>query len=168
MIEINENWKPVEGYEDRYLISRFGEVYSIKSDCILKPELRHGYYNVQLFDGHGYKHKMIHRLIAIAFIPNPNNYPFINHRDECPTNNSIDNLEWCTASYNVNYGTAIQRSVDKKKTGVSQFSKDGTFIATYDSIMNAERGTGVYNPNIVKCCKGERKSAGGYIWKYTN
>lgn len=168
MIEINENWKPVDGYTDRYLVSKFGEVYSIRSKQILHPELRRGYPSVQLFDGMQYKHKQIHRLVAIAFIDNPHSYLYINHKDECKTNNNVDNLEWCTASYNVNYGTAIQRAVDKKKIGVNQYLKDGTFVATYDSIMNAERATGVYNPNIVKCCKGERKTAGKYIWKYAN
>ena len=168
MNEIKEKWKNIKGYEDKYLISNFGEVKSIKTNKILKKELRRNYWSVQLFKNNKYKHFQIHRLVALHFIENPNNYLYVNHKDENKLNNHMDNLEWCTASYNINYGTAIQRAIEKKVTSVLQYDKSNNLIAKYFSIIDAERNTGVYNPNIVKCCKGKRKTAGGYIWKYAN
>lgn len=168
MNETNEKWKPIIGYENRYLISNLGNIKAIKTNKILKPEMRRNYLSVQLFDGNKYKHYFIHRLVAINFIENTNNYLFVNHKDENKLNNCTDNLEWCTASYNTNYGTAIQRAVEKKAISVLQFDKNNNLIAKHFSISDAERNTGIFNPNIVKCCKGERKTAGGFIWKYAN
>ena len=162
----NEILKPIIGYENRYLISNKGEVYSINSNKYLKKEIRREYYSVQLYNGNFYKHFSIHRLIAIHFIENTNNLFYINHKDENKLNNDISNLEWCTASYNVNYGTSIARAVKKKEISVNQFDKNNKFITNYKSFMDAERKTNIPNGNIVKCCKGERKTAGKYIWKY--
>lgn len=114
MNEINETWLPIKEYETRYLISNFGEVKSIKHNKILKKELRRNYWSVQLFDGKKYRHFSIHRLVGIHFIPNPNNLPYINHIDEDKLNNYVNNLEWCTCSYNNNYGTSIARSKEKR------------------------------------------------------
>lgn len=120
-----------------------------------------------MFDGKRYKHFSIHRLVGTHFISNPNNLPYINHIDENKLNNCVNNLEWCTCSYNINYGTGITRSKEKRSKCVQQFSKELKLLCSYVSVSEAERKTGIYNPNIVKCCKGERKTAGGYIWKYT-
>lgn len=166
MNEIKEEWKKIKGYEDKYLISNLGEVKVIKTNKILKKELRRDYWSVQLWKNCKSKHFQIHRLVALHFIDNKNNYQYINHKDENKLNNCIDNLEWCTASYNVNYGTAIQRAVEKKAISVLQYDKNNNLVAKHFSIMDAERNTGIYNSNIVKCCKGERKTAGGYVWKY--
>lgn len=166
MTEINETWVPVKNYENRYLISNLGKVKSIKFNKILKEELRGKYLSVQLFDGKKFKHFSIHRLVAINFIENPNNLLFVNHKDENKLNNKVTNLEWCTTSYNINYGTGIERAKEKKNISVQQFSKQGELLNTFVSISDAERKTNIYNPNIVKCCKGERKTAGGYIWRY--
>ena len=166
-IEINnKNWKPIIGYENRYLISNNGEVFSLIKNKILKKEIRRDYYSVQLYNELGYKHFSIHRLVAIHFIENTKKLLFVNHKDENKLNNSYKNLEWCTASYNVNYGSAIKRAVDKKVIKVNQFDKNHNLIKTYYSFMEAERSTNIPNGNIVKCCKGERKTAGKYIWKY--
>lgn len=167
MNEIDEVWLPIKEYETRYLISNFGEVKSIKHNRILKKELRRNYWSVQLFDGKRYKHFLIHRLVGIHFISNSNNLSYINHIDENKLNNCVSNLEWCTCSYNNNYGTSIARSKEKRSKSVQQFSKELKLLCEYVSVSEAERKTGIYNPNIVKCCKGERKTAGGYIWKYT-
>lgn len=167
MNEIDEVWLPIKEYETRYLISNFGEVKSIKHNKTLKKELRRNYWSVQLFDGKRYKHFSIHRLVGTHFISNPNNLPYINHIDENKLNNCVNNLEWCTCSYNINYGTGITRSKEKRSKYVQQFSKELKLLCNYVSVSEAERKTGIYNSNIVKCCKGERKTAGGYIWKYT-
>lgn len=168
MNEINEIWKPIIGYESRYIISNKGEVKSLKRNKVLKKELRRNYWSVQLYDGNKFKHFSIHRLVGVHFIENPNNLPFINHIDENKLNNNSNNLEWCTASYNTNYGTCIQRAVEKKSISVIQLDKNKNLINIFSSISEAERKTKIYNPNIIKCCKGERKTAGGYIWKYAN
>lgn len=166
MNEINETWKPIIGYESRYIISNKGEVKSLKRNKLLKKELRRNYWSVQLYNGSKFKHFSIHRLVGIHFIENPNNLPFINHIDENKLNNNANNLEWCTASYNINYGTSIQKAIEKKSIPVMQLDKNENLINIFSSISEAESKTKIYNPNIVKCCKGERKTAGGYIWKY--
>lgn len=165
-IETNkEIWKKIEDYEN-YMISNFGRIKSLKRNIILKPEVRRQYYSVQLYKNKKSKHFQIHRLVAITFIKNPHNLKYVNHKDENKLNNHVDNLEWCTASYNTNYGTAIKRAVEKKSIIINQYDKNGNYLNTYLSFMDAQRKTGIFNNNIVKCCKGERKTAGGYIWKY--
>lgn len=168
MNEIDEIWKPIIGYESRYIISNKGEIKSLKRNKVLKKELRRNYWSIQLYDGNKFKHFSIHRLVGIHFVENPNNLPFINHIDENKLNNNANNLEWCTASYNINYGTCIQRAVEKKSIPVMQLDKNKNLINIFSSISEAESKTKVHNPNIIKCCKGERKTAGGYIWKYAN
>ena len=109
---MNEIWKDVKGYEGLYQISSDGQVYSIKRKRILKPiNSHHGYKRIRLYtDSQNWKTFALHRLVAINFIPNPDNYPEVNHKDENHSNNNVDNLEWCTRDYNINYGTKIERT----------------------------------------------------------
>jgi hypothetical protein len=110
---------------------------------------------------------IVHRLVAKSFLPNPYDYPEVNHKDENKLNNCVDNLEWCTKKYNINYGTAIYRSANNRGKKIIQLDKNNNFINSYNSLMDAERITGISNGNINACCKGKRKTAGGYIWKYS-
>lgn len=181
-------WHDVPGYEGRYLISSNGEVFSRLSNKILKHNVSSsGYHTVELFKGDGTPSKrvLIHRLVASVFIPNPYGYPQVNHKDENKANNTAENLEWCTAKYNMNYGqmgkirhtfidytnpiykeNAIRNSMAMRRP-VDQFDKDGNYIASYASIKDAERALGVNFSHIVECCKGKRyKTVLGYIWKY--
>lgn len=103
-----EGWFDIPGFQD-YYISAFGEVYSARSNKILKKNLRNGYYYVTLYDDKSKVHKYIHRLVAENFISNKESYPMINHKDENKLNNEANNLEWCTSEYNVNYGNGNQR-----------------------------------------------------------
>ena len=106
-----EIWKPVVGYEGFYEVSNKGRVKSfISKRCeefllrIRKTKKYQDYMSVGLWDGKKQHHHSIHRLVACAFIPNPDNLPQVNHKDENPSNNCVENLEWCTAKYNNNYG----------------------------------------------------------------
>lgn len=166
MIEV---FRDIPGYEGLYQVSNLGNVKSLgngdnnnnvgKERMLKLRKDKDGYLTVFL-SIHNYKklHK-VHRLVALAFLPNPNNYPQINHKDKNRSNNNVDNLEWCTAQYNADY------SVSKP---VNQYSLDGIYIATYKSIKEASRTTGTDQTGIVDCCKGRLKTSGGFIWKYVN
>ncbi len=174
MIEI---WKPIKGYEGLYLISNMGNVYSFYKNIILKPnKITNGYYQVKLFNNGKYKCFLVHKLVAEAFIPNPNNYPIINHKDEIKTNNKVNNLEWCTDKYNNNYGTKKERlsknhslaGAIATKKNIIQYTKEMEEIKRYESITDASKKTKINISNISMCCLGKRKSAGGYVWKFNN
>ena len=106
---MKEEWRDIIGYEGLYQVSNLGRVksflyYNGTNERIIKPiQLKNGYYNISLSKNKINKKEYIHRLVAKAFIPNPNNYPIINHKDENPSNNCVNNLEWCTQKYNMNY-----------------------------------------------------------------
>ena len=113
----------------------------------------------------------VHRLVAMAFIPNPDNLPVVNHRDENPRNNHVDNLEWCTIQYNTNYGNGIAKqiaSMTYKTREVEQLSINGEHIAYFKSLSEASKATGADKSLIMRVCKGIKKTAGGFIWKYNN
>lgn len=151
-------YKPIEGYEDLYEVSDEGNVRNKTTGRLLKPgRTNRGYLFVNLCKDGISKFKTIHRLVALAFLPNPNNYQQINHKDKNRSNNNVDNLEWCTNQYNVDY------SISKP---VNQYALDGRLLNTYKSTSEAERQTGVPHQNICYCCLGKRLSAGGFIWKF--
>ena len=108
MIELEEIWKDIQGYEGQYMVSNLGRVKSFKKNSngnILKiSDDGNGYKQISLYKNGKSKTWKIHRLVAIAFIPNPNDLPQVNHKDEDPSNNCVDNLEWCDGKYNSNYG----------------------------------------------------------------
>lgn len=177
---------PIKGYE-RYTVDERGRIYSLISNRYLKPHIENtGYASVELFGKNGEsKRLLIHRIVAMAFIPNPNNYTEINHKDENPLNNHVDNLEWCTHKYNMNYGNgaktrhskinyhsekmndARRRNAAKTRKPVLQFTKNGDFIARFNSAAEASCETHTNHSHIVECCKNEKyKSAGGFVWKY--
>ena len=160
-----------------YTITDDGKVFSLNYNHTgkkkeVKPGICKGYYSIVMYRDGESKTYTIHRLVALAFIPNPDNLPEVNHKDECKTNNNVSNLEWCSKSYNINYGTRNERCGEKHlnrkdlSKPVKQFKKDGVFIKEYPSMMEVERQTGYINSYISNCCKGRRKSAYGYIWKY--
>ena len=133
------------------------------------------------------KRLLVHRLVAMAFIPNKDNLPQVNHKDENKGNNNVQNLEWCTARYNMTYGTGPTRrrkstewfykSERLKNTSrengkvvsrpVEQYDRSGNFIARYDSGKDASKATGFSHSHIMECCAGKRyKTVGGFVWRY--
>lgn len=175
---MKEIWKDVQGYEDLYQVSNLGRVKSLpkvvdikRCKITLKEKMlsqieKGDYLSVILCNNRNRRQFSIHRLVAIAFIDNPNSLPEVNHKDEDKHNNVVSNLEWCDRCYNQNYGTCRERAASKLWKKVFQYSKNGEFIKEYKSIQYAADSLGIFPTNIIECCKGRRKSAGGYIWKY--
>lgn len=164
-----EIFKPVKGYEKRYEVSNFGRVKSSINGKILKPEItKNGYCRVDLYDDNGkHKHRLVHRLVLEAFVPNPNNYPQGNHKDEDKTNNHVENLEWCTPQYNSNYGTRGQRISEKQNKKVAKLDTSGNVLATYKSTLEAaEQNPGTHSQNISAVCRGLNKTHKGFVWAY--
>lgn len=148
----------------RYMVSNLGRVKNIETGKVLRTKLRkNGYKDVMLcFDGER-KTFLVHRLVAQAFLENPNGYEYVNHKDECKSNNNVSNLEWCTASYNVKYGMGAKARNSK----VQQIDpKNGEIIRIWDSMKSAAETLGINYQNISSVCRGRGKTAGGYHWEY--
>ena len=137
-----------------------------KAGVILRPVIgKKGYCVVGLGKGNRW---YVHRLVAVAFLPNPNNLPMVNHKDENRANNKVDNLEWCDNRYNLNYGSVkdkMRRHCSIRKQ-VLQIDKDGSVVNTFDSLADAAKNVGVPYQNIAFCCKYSSRTAGGYRWRY--
>lgn len=199
-----EEWKPIPKFKGEYEASTLGRIRSVDRIVIDSIGRRHAYKGMvikQSIDSDGYnivtlfgKTQKVHRLVASTFILNENKLPQINHKNEIKTDNRVDNLEWCDAKYNANYGTAKARkmftyksrhgedfisnlgkkyskkateaSVLKTRKSVLQFTLNNIFIKRFDSISSAVRETNIYKSGIIRACKGEYKQAGGFIWKY--
>ena len=167
-------WKQIEGASD-YYVNEDGQIISYrfyKKGRILKPRLAtNNCYMVNIyFDDGTHRYMTVHRLVATAFIPNPDNLPQVNHKDEERSNNRVSNLEWCDGKYNTNYGTGHARQTAACSTPVIQEDLNGRFIAYHYSMKDAERKTGIHNSNIGRACKknlqGGNHLAGGYRWEY--
>ncbi|WP_205427339.1 NUMOD4 domain-containing protein [Clostridium botulinum] len=175
---MEEIWKDIENYKGYYQISNFGRVkslrrkvrsgkgYRITEVLIKKPYEKLGYLRILLTKDGVSKDYAVHRLVAIAFIPNPNNLPEVNHKDENPSNPIVSNLEWCTSKYNSNYGTRTQRRIEKIRKPVYQYDKELNLIRKYNGAYEAKE-YGYNNSHIGSCCKGKRKTHKGYIWSNT-
>lgn len=168
-----EIWKDIVGYEGLYQVSNMGRVKSLprwhrRTELILKPHHFMGNYErVALADGHrDYTGHSIHRLVAIAFLPNPLNLPEVNHKDENPANNHVDNLEWCTHTYNQNYGTRTERASLAESVPVVQFSIRGDFVKEWASITEVKRIFGGKGSGIRQCCNETCRMAYGYLWRW--
>lgn len=163
------NWKPIIGFEEYYLVSDSGQVWSIRRRRALKPAIdKYGYEKVGLFDGHKLHTRTVHKLVAQAFIPNPHNLPSVNHINEVKTDNRVVNLEWVSIADNDNHGTRNERMANTKcRLPVEQIFPNGTTVR-YKGVKDAYRKTGINRCCIAQCCKNIRKTAGGYKWRYCN
>ena len=199
-----EVFKNIEGYEGLYAISNEGRVKSLARDVEWRGTIRHqperilkpiannrGYLHVFLCKDGKVKTYYLHRLVASAFIENPDGLPQVNHKDECPTNNCVfvnedgsvnyekSNLEWCTNEYNCNYGTHNQRMAEtltngKRSIPVDMLTKDGELIRTFPSSAEAMRWLRINgypkasHSHVNECCKGRLQSCYGFKWRYAN
>lgn len=161
---MNEVWKNIEGFESIYQVSTLGRVKNVRTNRILSESLhRDGYLKVNLYKNSRIT-VLIHRLVATAFIPNPNNLPQVNHKDENKANNTIENLEWCDAKYNINYGSRNRRLAKSQSKEVICLETG----VTYPSATEIQRLLGFGQGNISQCCHGKRKTCGGYHWRYVD
>lgn len=179
---MEEIWKDIEGYEGFYQVSNIGRVRSLdrfvngnhitcdyqfmKGKILKLRKNRSGYWIVMLRKNSSYKGMLVHRLVAQAFIPNPDNLPFINHKDENPANPIVTNLEWCTPKYNINYGHCVEKGTLSKYRKVIQFDMNMNEIKRWDSLKEASAFINRAQQNISRCCRGKCDSCGGFKWKY--
>lgn len=175
-METKEIWKPIKGYEGLYEVSNLGNVMSLnycgreEKRLLRQIESRYGYLKVNLYKNRKMKTYLVHRLVAETFLPNLFNEPCINHKSEIKTDNRVENLEWCTVSYNNKYGTRIQRVSEKRINGkqskpILQLTKTGKLVKEWISIMETKRN-GFSSWAVSDCCLGKREHYKGFIWKY--
>lgn len=167
-----EEWRDVLGFEGLYKISNKGRVMSVRADTplILNPQVnKMGYHRIAIHIRPFSGHYMVHVWVAKAFIPNPDNLPFVNHKDQNPGNNNVENLEWCTRLYNNTYGDALERAHKTRVKNnstifVYQYDLSGVLLKTYESIYQASKETGIPYPTVVSCVNGRNVSSRGYIF----
>ena len=181
---MEEIWKDIEGYEGLYQVSNLGRVKTLRrtflngrttQEKILKLQLdRYGYKIVELSKSGKSKKFKVHRLVAIAFIPNDNDYKEINHINEIKSDNRVTNLEWCTRWYNVHYGKNANgtnygkrgRRKSNSYKALLQYTMDMELVNTWESLRQATE-TGLYTESGIRhSITGRQKHHKGYIWKY--
>lgn len=201
MCLIKEVWRDIPNYEDLYQVSNFGRVKSLPKQCgwrcskeckIIQSRFdKDEYLIINLYKNKKMKTCKVHRLVALAFIPNPENLPIINHKDQNTQNNYVENLEFCDYQYNATYNNAhiirgekskgkpkSKESVEKMRISLTgkpnykirkpilQYSKEHVFIKEWDSATSASKELNIYASAITSCCSGKINSAYGCIWRY--
>lgn len=187
-----EGWREIDGFPN-YMVSNTGEIKSLnynktgREKVLIPHKLSNGYLGINLYDSNKRScYLLIHRVVAQAFLPNPNGYKIINHKDENRSNNFVSNLEWCSYKYNLNYGNRNSKLSNSLTNNpffsipVLQYSKTREFLKEFPSIAEAARTVNNGNikaavTNILKCCREvtdtqfgtvRRKTAYGYVWKF--
>ena len=176
--DTEEIWKPIPGYEGLYEVSSYGRVkrlervtvgknnrkYHRKERILKASQNSFGYLRVNLYNNKGeHKFLRVHRLVAEAFIPNPENKPEVNHKDEVKTNNCVENLEWMTRKENNNYGTHNELVTKANSKIVAQYSKTGELVNVWSSVSEAARQLDISSIGISRAARGIYS---GFVWKY--
>ena len=183
---LNEEFRDIKGYEGLYQISNYGRTKRLEKKEMLKSKNQHitfcsyrivkekilaniyckGYCRVTLSKNNIKIIFQVHRLVALAFMSNPNNYSIINHKNEIKNDNRVDNLEWCTSKQNCNYGNRNKKISIKVQKKIAQFDNSNKIIKIWDSVSEASKYYKTTISNITHCLKMRNKSACGYIWRY--
>ena len=186
MLSIQPKWVDIEGFDNEYQINQFGGIRTLKNSPklkkydLLKPQTskRNGYVYQMLYKNGKPKLVRVHRLVAKAFLPNPNNFSQVNHKDGNKQNNSVDNLEWCDQSYNMKhaYENGLQKPSENQRQAVINTNKlkrkkicqikDGNIINIFSGISEASKKTNISVSCISRCCNFKRKSANGFEWRF--
>lgn len=178
-----EYWKPVVGYEGLYEVSSRGRVRSVdkvvsnsrgtfvRKGIILKQNRagkKRQYLTVALYKNGQLTRFLVHRIVAIAFIPNPLNLPCVNHKNEIGTDNFVENLEWCDQKYNINYGTLLDRRAKQYSKPINQYTTTGVFVKQWCSLIDIQRTLGYSAGYISEACRGQARSKHpyGFVWRY--
>lgn len=155
--------KDIPGYEGLYAATEDGKIYSYKKKDFIDPHsYNNGYKQIQLHKDGKVKNYRWHRLIAMTFIPNPDNLPQVNHKDENKDNNRVENLEWCTQEHNINHGTRNERTSSKNKKRVRCIETEEIF----ESVNAAAAKAGVCASTMSMHLHGHKKSCAGLHWQF--
>lgn len=149
-----------------YSISDKGEVRKDSKNYILSQSNQQGYKFVTLLISGKQKRMRVHRLVALTFLNNPENKPYVNHIDGNKANNKVENLEWVTPSENIQHAVQMGVMGNHRKKSVVQYNLNGELLAIFESATEAERKTGTSQSKITMCCRDQRKSANDYQWRY--
>lgn len=159
-----EEWKIIPDYPD-YAVSNTGKVATLKTGRLRKFSDHKGYKQCMVRKDKKAYNRFVHRLVANAFLPQPEEGQVIDHINGIRDDNRVENLRWCSQNENLHFDLALQHREHLRKQ-CSQYTLDGTYIATYESAFEAEKVTGIKSGSIDNCCKGKKLSCGGYQWKY--
>ena len=159
-------WRDVKEY-DHYEVNQFGEIRHKKRKQVLKPRSNNGGYLYVNFNINGIRTNFaVHRIVANAFIPNPKGYLEVNHKDYNKQNNNVSNLEWVNSSQNKQHAYLKQENKQSRGKSVEQYTKDGRYIKTFESVSQAAQEIGCCVSAISNCCLGRTKTSKGYRWKF--
>lgn len=161
-------WKKIiiDNIETNYSVSENGIIRNDNTNKILSQRIQQGYCHVGLTINGKAKSCRVHRLVAQAFIPNPENKPYVNHIDGIRSNNNVENLEWCTPKENTQHAVKTGLMLPTRERAVIQFSLEGERLAEYVSLAEAARQTGSSVEKIILCCKMQRKTHNNFQWRY--
>ena len=165
-----EKWKDIKGYEGKYQVSNYGRVKSLYTNKLKNTAIKNtGYECVDLYINGKRENKTIHRLVAMAFITNPNSYKVINHIDGNKVNNNANNLEWCTQSYNIKHSydnnlhiPTIEKAINSRKRKILCHQNN----KKYNSIIEAAKDLNLNTGKVCEVCKGTRNHTKGYTFEY--